>query len=632
MRTRPLPLSQLKMTDRFWSRWQRVVRDRSLPHQYRQIVETGRLEHFRSVARGETGTFKGFYFNDSDVYKWLEAAAYALILGENAELRAMIEEAVAAVQGAQLEDGYLNTFITLNHPDLRWRNLGAMHEMYCGGHLLEAGVAMFECLGDRRMLDVSIRFADLIAATFGPGKRKGYCGHEELELALVKLTRATGNPKYRELAKWMVEERGSRPSPFEAELEDVEAQKMSPWRSALLDKDGKYNGEYAQDHAPIREHDAVVGHAVRAMYLYIAAADLVTDPAAMKAQERAWKSLSSRRMYITGGIGPSRHNEGFTEDFDLPNLSAYAETCAACGLAWWGQKLVEATGVSDYADVVERALYNGVLSGISLDGESFFYDNPLESRGQHARTPWFGCACCPPNVARLIGSVGNLVASQSDSAFYLHIPASFVATTELNGVKTRITVEGNYPWSGQVKVTVDPERPVEFAFAVRIPGWADDLQIELGDDNETAAEADGSEYETGYAVYRRVWSPGDVIKLDFEMGPKWIEANPRVLDDLGRIAMTRGPLVYCLEDKDVEFVPQRFAADADSEPISEERATLEGHVAVVVPGVVEGQDFPDDLYADLDTTPLETTEATLIPYYLWNNRGPSHMQVWLRRM
>ncbi|RYG65862.1 glycoside hydrolase family 127 protein, partial [bacterium] len=364
----------------------------------------------------------GFVFDDSDVYKWAEACAYALATTKNDALRKLLDEAIELVVSAQRPDGYLDTYIQLDHPDDAWRNLNALHEMYCAGHLIEAGVALSENLGDRRLLDVSIRFADHIMSVFGPEGRLGYCGHEEIELALVKLAVHTGEAKYREFARWLVESRGSRPSPFEAELKDPAVVALSPWGGGLLDGTN-YSGEYNQDHAPIREHDAVVGHAVRAMYLYIAAADLADgqDDAALEtALQRAWDSLVKRRMYVTGGIGPSRHNEGFTQDYDLPNLSAYSETCAAIGLMLWGQKMLEMTGNAEFAETVERALFNGALAGISLGGDRFFYDNPLESRGGHDRTAWFGCACCPPNIARTIGNLASFVAGASEEAFYLH--------------------------------------------------------------------------------------------------------------------------------------------------------------------------------------------------------------------
>lgn len=626
---RALPIKQVRLTDPFWSRWQRVLVETTLPAEYEHIVSTGRLANFRRAAGKAEGSHEGLYFNDSDVYKWLEASAYGLATHDSPRVRAQVDEAIQAVTEAQEPDGYLNTFFQLRHPNLKWRNLSMKHEMYCGGHLLEAGVALYEALGDRRLLDVSVRFADHLMAQFGPDKRRGYCGHEEIELALIRLAEAVGEPKYREFARWMVEERGKSPSIFEAELQDEEAMSLSPYAKNLLLKDGAYQGEYAQDHAPIRRHTQIVGHAVRAMYLYIAAADLADgqgDTDLEQALERIWNNLTHRRMYVTGGIGPSAKNEGFTADYDLPNLSAYAETCAACGLIFWGRKMLELTGNSEYAEIVERALYNGALSGISLSGDRFFYDNPLESRGTHERVAWFGCACCPPNIARLIGSLGQYVVSASEDAFYVHIPAGVEATATLGGGKTRIRIESNYPWSSQIRIHVDPEKPAEFAMKFRIPEWSDDVETDLPGATEEA------EYEDGYAVFRRTWKAGDVLTVDFHMEPKWVEADPRVRDNLGRVALTNGPLIYACEEKDLGFAPQLLTVDCEAPPIVQFEPILEGVNTISVEGVAEVELFPDTLYGELGTTDTREATTKLIPYYAWCNRGPNSMQVWLRRM
>jgi uncharacterized protein len=610
--------------------------------QYRQIVDTGRIANLERAAKGESGGFEGYRFNDSDVYKWLEAAAYALLHGESAELRQAIDTSVRAVQAAQLDNGYLNSYMQLEHPNLVWRNLNAMHEMYCAGHLIEAGVALQECLDDQRLLDVAIKFADHIADTFGPDKRHGYCGHQEIELALIKLADATGDEKYRSLARWMVEERGSRPSPFEQELEDKEAIALSPAAAALMLKNGKYTGEYLQDHLPIREHNEVVGHAVRAMYFYIAAANLETPSPCLKGEgtagggsasyapalERTWNNLTKKRMYVSGGIGPSGDNEGFTSDFDLPNLTAYAETCAAVGLVFWGHSLLQLTGNSEYADVMERALYNGALAGISLDTTHFFYDNPLESRGQHVRTPWFGCACCPPNIARLIGSVGRYAVSAADMALWIHLPIGLTASLELSGVRTQVTINSNYPWSGEVEVSVEPEKPVEAELRFRIPDWADNVETDIpGLERE-------AEFEGGYIVVKKNWRAGDKANFNIETKPKWVVADPRVRDDLGRAALTYGPLVYCAEEHDLGFAPQLFSAETDAEiagPKGPRPETDAFSMSIEVPGMRESEQFPDQLYAHLDAVETEDATARFIPYFAWNNRGPGNMQVWVRR-
>jgi uncharacterized protein len=621
-RMQRLPLRDIQLTDRFWTGWQKTLRDVTIDAEYKQLVETQRLQNFKNAA-AKNGEFVGLKFNDSDVYKWCEAAAYALAAGPHKQTEQQLEEITSLIEAAQEADGYLNTFFQLRHPHLKWRNLLTMHEMYCAGHLIEAGVAVFEVLGDRRLLEVGRRFADHILSIFGPDKRHGYCGHQEIELALLRLAKATDEPRYRDAAKWMIEERGANPSPIGAELDDPEAMSLSLWANDMLRKQGVYDGEYCQDHAPIREHTQVVGHAVRAMYFYIAASELAEgDEALQQAIKRTWENLTGRRMYITGGIGPSASNEGFTADYDLPNLTAYAETCAAVGLVFWGQELLEMTGNSEYADIAERALYNGVMSGISMSGDLFFYTNPLESRGSHKRVPWFDCACCPPNIARLIGSLGWYVASTSADAFWVHIPAGFNATTNFRGTKVKVTCTSDYPWSGKLTIRVDPEQPVEFELRLRIPDWAEEVDTDLPG-LETP-----SQWQDGYAVFSKLWQPGDTLTIDLGMEPKWVECNPKVRDNLGRVALTSGPLVYCAEEHDLGYAPQLFVADTEAPFVV---AESDGLTTISVEGFADKEEFVDGLYAGEGN--LETSEAVakFVPYFSWCNRGPNSMQVWVRR-
>lgn len=627
-RMRSIPFQDIRLTDRFWTRWQTTLTDVTIEAEYNQLVRTGRIENFRRAAGTSTGEYQGLFFNDSDVYKWAEACAYALTLTSSPKLKALLNDTIEAIVAAQEPDGYLNTFFQLKHPTLKWRNLHTMHELYCGGHLIEAGVALFECTGDRRLIEVATKFADHVASIFGPGKRRGYCGHQEIELALLRLAKATGNADYAELALWMVEERGQKPSLFEEQLKDSEALTLSPWAMGLLTKNGEYRGEYAQDHAPLRDQTEIVGHAVRAMYFYIAAAELFegkNDERLEKAIQRIWDNLTKRRMYVTGGIGPSASNEGFSVDFDLPNLTAYAETCASCGLIFWAHGLLELTGQSEYAEVMERALYNGAISGISLSGDRFFYTNPLESRGGHERKEWFECACCPPNIARLIGSLGRYVAGQSEDSFLIHFPAGFTADVEIAGTRVKLELEGDYPWSGKFIVTVTPEKPVEFDLKIRIPDWCDDVTTELpGLERE-------AEFEDGYAVFRKLWAKGDVLSVDLNMEPKWVEADPRVRDNLGRSVLTYGPLIYCAESHDNGWAPQLFTADSETPIVEEASPILEGVTTLSVTGLLDIESFPDQLYAELGSVDSREAEAVFIPYYAWCNRGPSSMQVWVRR-
>lgn len=623
---RALPVSAITVTDPFWSGWLDRVAEVTIPTQHALLESTGRLENLRRVAKGETGGYQGYRFNDSDVYKWMEACAYSLSARPSGSNQALLKEVVGIVAAAQRPDGYVNSFVQLQHPGMEWRSLSMLHEMYCGGHLIEAGVAHFDATGRRELLDVAIRFADHVMSVFGPDKRKGTCGHEEIELALIKLARATHEPKYAEFARWLIEIRGTRPSPYEEELNDPVAYNLSPAGMPLLLKDGVYSGEYLQDHAPIREHDSVVGHAVRAMYLYIAATELAEDEGLEAALLRGWSNLTERRMYITGGIGPSGDNEGFTHDYDLPNHTAYAETCAAIGLALWGQRLTLATGDATYFETVERALYNGALSGISLSGDRYFYSNPLESRGDHDRVDWFGCACCPPNIARLIGQVGHLAIAASEKGISINLPIGMEVDTPV----AKIRVESRYPWAGQVTIElVEVKTSEPFAMRVRIPEWCTDCGFEVDGVEEQA------EYDQGYAAMTRTWRAGERIQIEFEMAPQWIEAHPSVIDNLGRVALMRGPLVYALESPD-GVLPQRFSIgpDAQIEPETEVGEAWDDALGGIIRLNVKGSEikdtFVDGLYSEAGVLETREVEASLIPYYAWNNRGRSHMQVWLR--
>lgn len=632
----PIPLSRVRVTDPFWRGWQETVRSVTLPIEYAQCLDTGRIENFARAARGERGTHQGYRYNDSDVYKWIEAACFLQIaLGPDPAIAADVERTVALIAAAQMPDGYLNTYFQLQEPHLRWRNLSMMHEMYCGGHLIEAAVAHYEATGTRTLLDVAMRFADHIDSLFGPGCRKGYCGHQEIELALLSLARAIEGEhpersrRYRDLSRWMIEARGTRPSPFEEEYADAEGMRLAPYAHQMLDREGAYSGEYVQDHLPLREQTEVVGHAVRAMYFFAAATEAFTDsgdPVMGEALGRLWTNLTDRRMYVTGGIGTSRANEGFTRDYDLPNRTAYAETCASVGLVFWAQRLLDATADTAYADVLELALYNGALAGISRSGDRFFYDNPLESHGEAHRREWFDCACCPPNIARLIASVGRYFLAEADDAVYVNIPASCEAQALVGGGKARITVESEYPWHAKVAITVAVESPTAFALKVRLPGWSGDARVELPAGFEEAV------YEGGYIVVRREWSGVSHLVFEFEVEPLFLAAHPAVLECRGRVALTRGPLVYCLEAADLASgqAPQGFTVDPSAAEVVTER---EGVVLIAVSGWMDRDPGQGPLYrSDAELPEPEPARVEMIPYFAWDNRTPGPMQVWLRKV
>jgi len=557
---------------------------------------------------------RGDRFNDSDVYKWIEAASLALIHRKDADLRKKLDDVVRAVASAQMEDGYLNTYFQLGDIDKRWKNLNAMHEGYCGGHLIEGAVAHYEATGERTLLEVALKWVEHVRSIFGPAGRPGTCGHPELELALLKLShlmRRLGDAAEADQLKqdslWHLSQRGSRPSVYQAELEDPEVYAMSPAAGDLLKEKGQYSGEYAQDHAPIHEQNQVVGHAVRAMYLYTAAIEVADDmPAGTEeAIARMWENLVTRRMYITGGVGPAGRNEGFTSDYDLPNLNAYAETCASIGLVRWAQKMFERTGDSQYVDVLERALYNGSMSGIGQGGNLFTYTNPLETRGDHVRVPWYACACCPPNIARTIAEVARFAIAEDETGIWLNLPIGMAAETRFG----QITVEGSYPDSDTFSITI--AKAGRFALRIRIPDWCDDASVEIEGHEEPA------DFEDGYAVLERDWQAGDRVTVTLEMPYRWVEANPEVLDNLGRLALTRGPIVYAIGG--AGECPQRFRVDPGEE--------IEDNM---ISGWQTIPEFSAGLYEEAGEIAENPKKMPIHPFASFAHGEDSNIVVWMR--
>jgi len=620
---RPLPLTAVNIEDEFWGPRLRVNSTRTVPAIYRHCKETGHVGAFALDWKPGVEP-KPHFFWDSDFAKWIEGACYSLATHPNPELEALLDEVVKSVVSAQQPDGYLNTYFTVVEPEKRWSNLRDYHELYCAGHLIEAGVAYFQATGKRTLLDAVCRYADYIGETFGvePGKRRGYCGHEEIELALIKLYRATHNERYLRLSEYFVRERGRQPYYFDLE---AEARGEPP----DMNHAGRY--EYCQAHRPVVEQTEVVGHAVRAMYLYSAMADLageLGDPALLSACEKLWDDLCLKKLYITGGIGPSSHNEGFTRGFDLPNDTAYAETCAAIGLALWNHRLLQLDCNSRYADMLEKALYNGAISGVSLDGERFFYTNPLAGNGDHHRVPWFGCACCPTNIVRFVASLGNFIYGQGADSLAVHLYVQGAAQTSLaDGTEVRLSQQTRYPWEGRVRISIDPSRPAEFCLRLRIPGWCRQYGIKLN------GEQIQPPVEKGYAILRRQWKPGDTIELDFQMPVERMAAHPNVSSDQGRVALQRGPLVYCLEGVDHDVNVRHL--------ILPDTAKLEAHFEPELLGgmvVIEGEAAaPRDelwnslLYTRSDQAATRPVRLKAIPYFAWDNRAAGEMTVWLPR-
>ena len=615
----PIPFTDVSMQDMFWKPRIDTNRTVTLPAEYGQCKTTGHIDALDPDWRPAEGQQNRHIFWDSDLAKWIEAAAYSLATQPDPEVEKQVDHCVDLMEKTQLPDGYMNSYFVHVAPEKRWTNLCDWHELYCAGHLIEAAVAYFQATGKRKFLDLVCRYADHIDATFGrePGKKRGYCGHEEIELALVKLYHTTGNERYLKLSKYFVDERGTKPLYFHVEAiargEDPEVVKQR-------------NYDVFQAQIPLREQTKVMGHAVRAMYIYCAMADLAgetQDQSLLDACERLWANLCERNMYITGGIGSTASYEGFTFDYDLPNETAYAETCANIGLVFWNHRMLQLDCDSKYADVMERALYNGVLSGVSLDGKKFFYANPLASRGGYGRSDWFGCACCPPNIARLIASIGQYVYSTGDGEAVVHLYAQGKSKMSVNGTNIVLKQKTEYPWDGHVQIVVEPERDAEFTLKLRIPGWCRNAELSVNGEAVELREV----IDKGYASIKRKWSMGDIVTLNFAMPVERVYANPAVRQDFGCVAIQRGPVVYCLEEADNADV-WRIALPKNSSLTARFDAGLLGGVSVIEGEAVAESDDQCELYSAQPPT-TQPCKIKAVPYCTWANRGAGAMKVWI---
>lgn len=562
-------------------------------------------------------------FWDSDFGKIIETAAYCLYRNPDADLEAKVDALVALYGKLQQDDGYLNSWFQRIEPGLRWSNLRDTHELYNAGHMIEGAAAYFQATGKRAFLDIVCRYVDHIRTVIGPepGQLRGYCGHEEIELALVKLARVTGRREYLELAKYFIDERGQAPHFF-----DLEA--VAHGRDPADYHFGTH--EFSQSHKPVCEQDRVVGHAVRAMYLYAAMSDIAAeygDAELEAALERLWADLTEKKLYLTGGLGPSRTNEGFTSDYDLPNATAYAETCASVGLVFWSSRMLGLRPDGRYADVMEQALYNGASSGLSIDGGSFFYENPLASQGDHKRWTWHRCPCCPPNIARLTASIGSYMYGEGDGELAVHLYCD--STAQLNaGVAGTVTLEQrtNYPWNGEVLLMVSPERDGPFTLHVRIPGWSRMPRLSInGEPFDAPAAVDG------YIPLHRHWQAGDTVAFELDIQTRQVFANPLVAANAGKVALQRGPLVYCAEAVDNNHAIHAYQlprlTDVEEVVLANE---LGGITALRIGAeVISSKGWEGNLYGA--TRPAtERTTLTAIPYFAWANRAPGAMAVWLR--
>lgn len=631
-RIEPVNFTEVRLTDDFWAPRLEVNRKVTIPHLARQNEETGRVDNFRKAAGLMDGPFVGRTFNDSDIYKSIEAASYALAQTYDPALDAQVDELIALIAASQQEDGYLFPAYTIDPEDppvglstTRWELTNSnSHELYGQGHMIEAAVAHYRATGKRTLLDVAIRSADLIDRTFGlePGKRKDVPGHQEIELALVKLYDVTGEERYLRLARHFLDQRGHEHD-YPGEPEG------SPF--------ARYDYPiYRQDHLPVTEQTEAVGHSVRAMYQYIAMADVsarMEAPGYRQALDRLWDDVAAKKMYLTGGIGAAGSMESFGAAYELPNQTAYAETCAAIGLDLWNHRMFLATGDVRYLDIMERILYNGFLSGVSLQGDSFFYTNPLESTGDDRRRAYFEVACCPANLARLMGQLPGLMYAHEGDLVYVNLFIGSEAELDLPGGVVRLTQETHYPWDGTVRLTVDPvgaadgasDAAADFGMRIRIPGWVRDEPVPS--DLYTFADASDAspvlrvngdtvplEVQDGFAVLDRTWRSGDTIELELPMPVRRVAAHASVENNRGRHAIQRGPLVYAVEAVDNGRAAHDIALPADAPLTTEHHAGMLGGVTVVRgPAVRAGTPF----------------ELLAVPYFAWANREPGEMVVWL---
>lgn len=622
---KPVPFTAVQFQDNFWLPRMETNRTVTIPYAFEQSKETGRIKNFERAAGMEEGGFCTVYpFDDSDVYKIIEGASYSLKVDPDPEMDRYLDELIRKIGAAQEEDGYLYTARTIfpEPPKVRWvdteerwTNMYLGHELYNAGHMYEAAVAHFQATGKRTFLDIALKNADLIHSVFGPGKKIGVPGHQEIEIGLVKLYRVTGEKKYLDLAKFFLDERGHA---HEREL----------------------YGEYSQDHKPVIEQTEPVGHAVRAAYMYAGMTDMAAltgDVEYRKALDTLWNNVTGKKMYLTGGIGSHSGGESFGGDYDLPNATAYCETCAAIANAFWNHRMFLLSGDAKYLDVLERVLYNGIISGIGLSGDEFFYPNPLTSYGQHKRSPWFACACCPSNVTRFIPSVPGYVYATKGNDLFLNLFVQNEADIQTDKQVVHVKQETDYPWDGKITIAIDPEKTEAFSIAVRIPGWSlnrpvpSDLYSYLKNfDKKPSLQVNGVPQdlavENGFVHIARQWQKGDTIALELPMPVRRVLSNGKVEADQERVALERGPLVYCAEWVDNGGHVSNIVLDDDTTLVPQFHENLINGVTRIH-GVTAALEYEKD-----GETAVEVKHAfTAIPYYAWAHRGQGEMMVWLAR-
>ena len=637
-----IDLKNIHITDSFWNKYVHLVKDVIIPYQWDILndrledVETSHcIENFKIAAGESEGEFQGAVFQDTDVAKWLEAVGFALSWERDEKLEALADETIDLIGRAQQPDGYLNTYFTIKEPGLRWTNLMEGHELYTAGHMIEAAVAYYEATGKKKYLDIVSRFADLICDTFGAeeGKIHGYPGHQEIELALVKLYRVTGTHKYLELAKYFIDARGEGENYFLNE-------EKKPAFKRIFPDFHDYNPAYSQSHQPVRKQKTAEGHAVRANYMYSAMADLACeyeDDRLKAACENLWDNMVHKRMYITGSVGSSGILERFTTDYDLPNASNYSETCASIALAMFGKRMADMEKDASYMDAVERALYNTVLSGIAMDGKSFFYVNPLEvwpanciprTSMEHVkpvRQKWFGVACCPPNITRTLASLGQYVYFQEKDQIYVNLYIANETEVQIGGNPFKITLEGNFPWENNLRFTVDGESESEGMIAFRVPSYAKNFCI-LHNGQKVEIKT-----EKGYAKIAGKFSH-EIFEISFEAPAVFVHANPQVRADAAKTAVVKGPLVYCLEEADNGDDLSALLIDTAQTPEEIYDDQLLGGCSVVhISGrKISGEGWNEHVLYQEKPVSLEDVKLTLVPYCYWGNRKAGEMLVWMK--
>lgn len=615
-----LPFTAVQVDDPFWSPRIETNRAVTVRYDFQKCEETGRISNFAKAGGLQPGDHEGIFFNDSDVYKVIEGAAYSLMLHPDPELDAYLDHIIALIGAAQEPDGYLYTARTIAErngtPELmradvegrtRWSNLRVNHEFYNVGHLYEGAVAHYQATGKRSLLDIALKNADLIDHTFGPGKLRYVPGHQEIEIGLVKLYLVTGEQRYLDLAKFFLDERG-RPDGHEL------------------------YGPYAQDHLPVTQQTTAVGHAVRAGYMYAGMADvaaLTGEQSYIDAIDTIWTDVVTTKLYLTGGIGARHEGEAFGEAYELPNATAYNETCAAIANIYWNQRLFQLHGDAKYIDVLERSLYNGFLSGVDFSGDRFFYVNPLEFDGTFrfnrddslVRMPWFGCSCCPTNVVRLFPALGGYIYAQSDRDLYANLFITSRVAAQVSATAVTLAQETRYPWEGSIRITVTPAAPVDFALRVRIPGWLQDTPVPGSlyrylDGAEAAPQLFVNDVPVaiqqvqGYAVLDRTWQPGDVVELQLPMPVRCVDTDPAVAENRGKVAVERGPLVYCLE-----------AIDNGGKALGRSLPVGANFAVQWRPELLHG--------VNILTAAGDGVDLVFVPYYAWAHRGVGEMAVWL---